>query len=338
MSLTNMQYDEIIRSYNRISLKNKRAQKERIAQINKAVPRIREIHDEITSLSVDTAKLLLQKESLAPDNVIDSCMADYRARINALRQEKLALLAKNGYPADYLELHYNCTDCKDTGYIHNRKCHCFKRAEIELLYDQSNLRDLLSLQNFDVFDLQLYDDNAASKDASTGKTPRENMTNVLALCHHFTDHFLEDTAKYRNLLLFGKTGVGKTFLTYCIAKELLDKAFSVIYLSAIHFFEILSSAAFDKQNTEAKGQADYIAQCDLLIIDDLGTELSNSFTNSAFFNIINERLLAGKAVIISTNLVFPELMERYSERLTSRLTREYTFLKIYGDDLRHRML
>ena len=333
MSLTNMQYDEIIRSYNRISLENKRKQNERIAEIYAKLPRIKEINETISSLSVKTAKIMLQKDDRTADP-----LSAYRSDIRQLLAEKESLLTGNGYPSDYLELHYRCRDCQDTGYTNNQKCHCFKRAEIDLLYRQSNLKELLTTQNFETFDLSLYDDSPLSTDGSTGKTPRQNMADVASLCQRFIQDFGCEQAKYHNLLLFGKTGVGKTFLTNCVAKELIERSFSVLYLSAIHFFELLSEAAFHKDNMDAKCKADLIADCDLLIIDDLGTELSNSFTNSALFNIINERLLAHKAVIISTNLIFPELMERYSERLTSRLTKEYAFIKIYGDDLRHRML
>jgi DNA replication protein DnaC len=162
------------------------------------------------------------------------------------------------------------------------------------------------------------------------------MVGVLDICHNFVDNFQNKERKYSNLLFFGKTGVGKTYLTHCIAKELIERTSSVIYLSAINFFDILSKSEFSKNDEASKNKSSQIYSCDLLIIDDLGTELSNSFTNSALFNTINDRILNYKSTIISTNLVFSELMERYSERLTSRLAKEYTFMKIYGEDLRHK--
>ncbi|MBQ3666069.1 MAG: ATP-binding protein [Lachnospiraceae bacterium] len=328
MSLTNMQYNEIIRSYNKKDLENKRKQNERIDEVYHKVPRIGQINDEISSLSLETTKkLLLIKED------VSSYMEDFHTRLHELKEEKARLLKENGFAPDYLDMHYTCPDCRDTGYINNVKCHCFKKAEIELLYDQSNLKEILSLQNFNSFNIHLFDDTEV--DSVTGKTSKENMAGVVSICHRFSDNFKSDSAKYKNLLFFGRTGVGKSFLTHCIAKELIEHAFSVIYLSAIQFFSILSRAEFDKTDTDAKSKYLNIMECDLLIIDDLGTELSTSFTNSAFFNVINERLLKKKSVVISTNLNFPELMERYSERLTSRLTSEYTFLKIYGHDLRH---
>lgn len=330
MSLTNMQYDEIIRSYNRINLENKRRQNERILSVYERLPRIREISDEISSLSLETTKKLL----LSGQNP-DGSIRSFRTKLAALKDEKSRLLRENGFPADYMDMHYNCPDCKDTGYINNVKCHCFKKAEIEILYDQSNIKNVLERENFNTFNLNCFGDSEPDK--VTCRTPRANMESVLSICHNFVDNFTSAKKQYSNLLFFGKTGVGKTFLTNCIAKELIEKSKSVIYLSSINFFDILSNAEFNKSDTDARNKASQITDCDLLIIDDLGTELSNSFTNSALFNIINERLIDRKSVIISTNLIFPELMERYSERLTSRLTKEYTFLKIYGDDLRHKL-
>lgn len=332
MSLTNMQYDEIIRSYNRIQLENKRLQNERIATIYSQIPRIKEINDEISSLSLATTKAMLLSGN-SSEEVVKNPINDFRTKLQELKKEKENLLSANGFKPDYLEVHYRCKDCKDTGYIDNKKCHCFKKAEIEILYNQSNIREILKRENFDNFNLNCF--NNTDIDSVTGKSPKENMSSVLNICHNFVDNFSKDNRKYSNLLFFGKTGVGKTYLTNCIARELLDQSISVIYLSAIGLFDILSSAGFDKSDIDARNKSQQITDCDLLIIDDLGTELSNSFTNSALFNKINERLLNKKSTIISTNLGLPELMERYSERLTSRLAKEYTFMKIYGNDLRH---
>ncbi|MBQ3583885.1 MAG: ATP-binding protein [Lachnospiraceae bacterium] len=333
MALTNMQYDEIIRSYNRLNLENKRRQNERIAAVYEKIPRIQEINEEISSLSLETTKRLLLAADTA--NASQDSLQDFRSKLASLKSEKAALLKEYGFPSDYMEMHYHCPDCEDTGYINNVKCHCFKKAEIEILYDQSNIKNVLERENFKTFQLDCFDDT--KPDSVTGKTPKANMESILTICHSFVDNFSEKERRFSNLLFFGETGVGKTFLTNCIAKELIEQSKSVIYLSAINFFDILSNAEFNKSDFDSKNKAAQISDCDLLIIDDLGTELSNAFTNSALFNIINERLLNKKSVIISTNLIFPELMKRYSERLTSRLTKEYTFLKIYGDDLRHKL-
>ena len=166
-------------------------------------------------------------------------------------------------------------------------------------------------------------------------TALENMHDVVKTCREYIDNFATD---YRSLYLYGPTGVGKTFLTNCIAKELIENSNSVIYVSSIRLFEILANNTFKKNdNLDGKDLADNILDCDLLIIDDLGTEMVNSFTASALFNCINERHLRRKSVIISTNLSLAELRSTYSERVFSRITSNYTLLKIYGEDLRMKL-
>ena len=327
MSLNKLQYDEIIREYNKRQLNNKREQLNRINYIYEKYPRIKDINDSISSLSLNTTKLLLNSS----DKFAMSC---YKQSLSALRKEKENILLENGFSKDYLSMNYICRDCQDTGYINNKKCHCFKQMEIDILYNQSNIKEVLWEENFNKFTYDCF--NNSYSDNTTGKTPLENIKNVVDICKNYIATFnTYENAKYRNLLFFGETGVGKTFLTNCIAKELIESSHSVIYLSAIKFFEILGDAEFNSKDVDAKYRASQIANCDLLIIDDLGTELSNAFTNSALFNCINERLLNKNSTIISTNLIFTELMDRYSERITSRLAKEYTFLKIFGDDLRH---
>ena len=136
-----------------------------------------------------------------------------------------------------------------------------------------------------------------------------------------------------NLLIYGDTGVGKTFLTHCIAKELLDLSYFVLYFTAFDFFDLLSRNTFQK-DAESADMASFIYECDLLIIDDLGTELTNSFISSQLFCCINERILNQKATIISTNLTMEDFLNTYSERTFSRVTSKYTMLKLVGNDIR----
>ena len=152
-----------------------------------------------------------------------------------MKQLKWLLSIQN---ADYLELTYSCPDCHDTGFIGDKKCHCFKQAMVDLLYRQSNIHDVLKRENFDTFDIRYYSD---TKNRSLGVSPRENIQAVLSTCHDFIDHFDEQS---RNLLFYGDTGVGKTFLTNCIARELLDASHTVIYLTAFHLVDILQNNTF----------------------------------------------------------------------------------------------
>ena len=326
MGLNVSQYDALMREYDRVRLKHKRELDDRTLEIYEKIPRIKDINDSISTISVETAKkMLLQDISISKNET--------KNKIEALSKEKASLLRENGYPSDYLSMRYTCKDCKDTGYIGSSKCHCLKNSIIEILYEQSNIKEVLERENFSSFSFKHFSNTV--KDSATGLTALENMHEVVKTCRDYIDNFDKE---YKNLYLYGATGVGKTFLTNCIAKELIDNSYSVIYVSSIRLFEILASSTFKKDNaSDYVDLAENILDCDLLIIDDLGTELINSFTASSLFNCINERHLRRKSVIISTNLSLAELRSNYSERVFSRIMSNYTLLKIYGDDLRVRL-
>lgn len=322
MGLTLSQYDALMREYDRNKLMHKRELDEKFNEIYSKIPRIREINESISSISIQGAKrMLLEGEGTTED---------IKKQIEALSKEKASLLRQNGYPEDYLTMEYTCPKCQDTGYVGQHKCSCLKNSIIEILYEQSNIKEVLEKENFNTFSFKHYDNDV--KDSITGLTPLENMHEVVKTCRDYIDNF---KTEYRSLYLYGPTGVGKTFLTNCIAKELIESSHSVIYVSSIRLFELLADSTFKKNGSlEGKDLANNILDCDLLIIDDLGTEMVNSFTAASLFNCINERHLRRKSVIISTNLSLAELRQTYSERVFSRITSNYTLLKIYGDDLR----
>lgn len=320
MALNNSQYDMILRSYEQKQVHSRDMLDKRRKIVYNQLPELKEIHDSISLLSVNQAKKLLNGDEKA--------LADLKKQLRLLVEQKTELLVSAGYPADYLEPVYECPDCKDTGYIGNRKCHCLQKAIIDLLYTQSNLKNILQRENFDTFSFAYYSDNHV--DPVTGRSALANIRNAHYIAHEFVDTFGKD---FRNLFLYGDTGVGKTFLTNCIARELMNKAFSVIYLTAFEFFDTLAKSRFDRDN-DAEMMNEHIFDCDLLIIDDLGTELTNAFTVSQLFLCINERLLRRKSTIISTNLSLESLVDIYSERTFSRITSNYTMLKITGDDIR----
>ena len=164
----------------------------------------------------------------------------------------------------------------------------------------------------------------------TGRSSLANIKNAYCIAQEFVTSFADE---FRNLFLYGDTGVGKTFLSNCIAKELIDRSFSVIYLTSFELFDTLAKSKFEKEKA-AESMCEHIFDCDLLIIDDLGTELANSFTISQLFLCLNERLLRRKSTIISTNLSLESLVDIYSERTFSRITSNYTMLKLTGDDIR----
>ena len=324
MALSNSQYDAIMREYGRQQIENHHKLEERRKEIYARLPVVKQLEAEIAERSVACAKKLLEGDK----SVLDRLKED----LKDLREQKSLIIRAAGYPDDYLELHYRCPDCRDTGLVDGRKCHCFLQAQMKLLHAQSNLEDVLERENFKALSYEYYDDTEILP--QLGITNAAYMRRVVAGCKAFVRDF---DKKHDNLLFTGSTGVGKTFLTNCIARELIERSFSVVYLQAVEMFEIFSKERFSNDSTdEDRDRSRYLLDCDLLIIDDLGTELVNTFTTSQLFYCINERLNSSKSTIISTNHPLNELRDRYTERVTSRLISKYTIIPLYGDDIRLR--
>lgn len=253
-------------------------------------------------------------------------LEDLKEEIAVLADERKALLRKNGFSPDYLEPHYYCPLCQDTGYVDGHKCSCFKKAEIELLYTQSNLTEILQKENFEHFSFDYYSDTM--KNEATGLTERETARRAYDIARGFVRDF---DGSFENLFLYGDTGVGKTFLSHCIAHELLESAHCVMYFSAFDLFDLLADSKFSRDKTEGQ---EFVFDSDLLIIDDLGTELTNSFVSSQLFLCINERIMRRKSTIISTNLKLENFSDTYSERTFSRIASNYRMVKLEGKDIR----
>lgn len=320
MALSNSQYDTIMRAYEQKQLNTRNLMDKRYKTAYEQLPELKTLHQAISSLSVRQARKLLEGDKQA--------LLVLKEQIQKLSEQGKQLLLSAGLPANYLEPVYECNDCKDTGYINNEKCHCFQKAIIDLLYTQSNMKHILEKENFDTFCFSYYSENHT--DPKTGTSSLANIKKAYLTARNFVDNFEKD---FSNLFLYGDTGVGKTFLSNCIAKELIDKSYSVIYLSSFELFDTFAKSRFQKDDT-ADQMNEHILDCDLLIIDDLGTELTNSFSVSQLFLCLNERLLRRKSTIISTNLSLESLVNIYSERTFSRITSNYTMLKLTGDDIR----
>lgn len=321
MALKNSQYYAIMRDYEQKQLKSHDIQAARYEEVYQKLPEFKTLDESISILSVQYGKKLLNGEERALDSL--------KEELEILRGSKKSLLASAGFPEDYLDPVYECPDCKDTGYIGNEKCHCFKRAIIRLLYEQSNIKEFPTEASFDNFSLDFY--SPTHYDKTAGKTARAMMEDTLRICRRFVDRFGEE---FQNLFFYGSVGVGKTFLSTCIAREIMNREYSVLYFSAPQLFAALSQPKFDRSDVDAKNMSDYIFNCDLLIIDDLGSEYTNAFITSQFFTCINERLIHRKSTIISTNLSLESIADLYTERSFSRITSSYAMLKIIGDDIR----
>lgn len=321
MPLKNSQYDILMREYNQRQLINEHERQRRVQEIYEHIPRIAEIDRSIRASAASHARKLISGD--------DQALYSMRLELERLKREKALLLTSHGYAPDFMELHYTCPDCKDTGYIGSEKCHCLKQAAVDLLYTQSNIKDALQRENFSVLDMSCYSREPHPK---LGKSVYEDMKGKIAFCRAYAASY--GTRHHDSILFTGTTGVGKTFLSNCIAGEVLNRCHSVIYLTATDLFDIFSRATFRKEEDGEDEIDQYILDSDLLIIDDLGTEFSNSFTTGKLFYCINERLVRQKGTIISTNLSVNELRDMYSERVISRILSSYHILELFGDDIR----
>ncbi len=314
MALTNAQYESIIREYEEKQIKSRHILEARLLDIRTSYPEYAALEDDVSSLSVSYTKRLIDGETDAKRKLSDA--------LRALTLKKEAFLAKKGYPADYLASVYDCPDCHDTGYAGLEKCHCFKRRIIELLYRQSNLAGTLLQENFDTLDYSYFSEPALS-----------DYKKAVTVSKAFVESFDQTS---QNLLFMGTVGTGKTFLSNCIAKALIDSAHSVIYFSAASLFDTFAGYMFGKDKAAFDNFCNDLYHCDLVIVDDLGTELESSFVTSCFFSFLNERQQLGKSTLITTNLNLQELNQKYSDRICSRIIGNYEICLLTGADIRIR--
>lgn len=322
MHQEDLHYQRLLRTYEETRTRHLREQRTRREKLYTELPELALLDREIAEASVSAVRTAFDGDT--------SALEQLKQNNSRISSQKAQILQSAGYPADYLELTYTCPDCKDTGFVGKERCHCFKQALTFALSETSTLPHLLEKENFNTFSFSYYDD--LTVDSQLQLTPRANMQRIVADAKRFVEEF--DTTS-RSLLIYGNTGVGKTFLSNCIAKALIDTAHHVVYMTAHALFEAFGAHRFDHSElSEDSSLYQYIFHCDLLIVDDLGTELSNTFTNSMLYTCINERLLSRKATVISTNLSIEQLRERYSDRIFSRITGNYTLCKLLGKDIR----
>ena len=308
-----------MRKYEAIRDENRNLRLQRREEVFRILPRIRELEAEKASASAHQARLLIDGD--------EEALTRLKAALDRIASEKISLLQSAGYPAGYLDDIYTCPDCHDTGYITaddgtGTKCHCFKEQEIEILYEQSNIRGGFQNETFETLSYEYY----SGEDLA-------HFKGAVDICTNFVQNFNQD---YHNILFYGTVGTGKSFLSACIANALLKKGLFVLYFSSSSFFDTLARYTFDETGSK-KALSDFcsdIFECDLLIIDDLGTENTNSFVNSELFVCLNERHLRNHSTIISTNLNLKELRERYSDRVLSRISSNFELCKLTGTDIR----
>ena len=309
--------DDLIRIKAEYREKYQRARRNadmRADEVYLKIPRIKEIDVALSRTALEIMSAVTNGKESA-----EEALARVRAKNATLMEERGALLKSAGYPEDYTDVHYDCERCGDTGYIDGRMCDCMKRELVMAGYQSSGLGKLISTQSFENFSLDYY---------KTGGANYRNMELYFTSLRSFAQGFTADT--YKNFLLVGGTGLGKTHLSTSVAKAVIERGFDVLYVSAIDMFADFEQKQFGNGEDNTRRYFD----CDLLIIDDLGTELTNQFTVSCLYNVINSRINTARSTFINTNLSKKEIETKYAERITSRLFGEYYPLVFTGVDIR----
>lgn len=284
-------------------------------EVNERFPQIREINSRLSDTAMDLFRALQEG-------------GDAQAKIEQIRRRNLEgqrivrqMLLANGLPEDYMELHYTCPKCDDTGYAEGGYCDCLKRELGKLAIEEMNRHAQVKLCSFDSFSLEYYRNDPACY---------ETMRRILAFCKQYAAQFHIHS---QSLLLSGNTGLGKTHLSLAIANQVMQKGYSVLYDSVINLLRRVEREHFGRSG-EQTDTLEVLLNCELLILDDLGAEFDSNFYVSTVYNIINTRLNCGLPTIISTNLTHEQVQRRYEDRIVSRLFATYTGLHFVGTDVR----
>ncbi len=318
-------YQQVALEYEEIRRHDRQDLEDRRAKVFAVVPELEEIETEVQNAGLKIIQLAI------------SGGGDLTARIQALRDRQKALLIRrksllleHGFAEDELSMRYLCDRCEDTGVYEDKDCECFRRRLILKAFEHSNLSMQLRDQSFKTMNMDFY---SREIDERYGTSPYECMLKIVSACRRYVQNFETENT---SLLFWGDPGLGKTFLSTCVAKELIKNGHSVIYETAYKIFSMLEDFKFRRtdQIEKLRGQTQKLYECDLLILDDLGAEFSTNYTNAALFDILNTRLIANKKTIINTNLNLEELAKKYSERVFSRIIGHYQALHFIGRDIR----
>ena len=319
------------RAWTQLDTRAQKARDERDSariKVLESIPEIEHIEREMATLA---AQSIYAAASSSPDT---KQRVESLGRENLLWQERRrGLLQEAGFPIDYLDEHYSCAKCRDRGYVDTLMCECLRellRAEAYAMISDYPDAPQMAGCTFENFDLSYY-----STETQGATSPRKRLTDILAYCRSYAENFTESSP---SLLMKGRTGLGKTFLSLAIAAVVVERGFGVVYTPVQRLCDRLENGKFSYSQERKERYEQELAgvlECDLLILDDLGTEFISTFSGAAVGNIINSRLLDGRPTIVSTNLDLAGIEKQYSQRLASRLCFSYSVLEFIGEDIRY---
>ena len=317
-------YRRIREEYNTKYLRAREAAAQRRDEVALTVPEVTEIDRKMSGIGLQIMNTAMRSNA----EELSSRMAELRRENERLAEEKKILLVSHGYPSDYTEIKYECPECGDSGFVDCRMCRCMKNRLVEAGYEASGLARLMKEQSFDNFSLDYY---------MTSPETFRQMKRIFEIVRAYADGF--EVGKSGSMVFFGGTGLGKTHLSTAVARAVIDKGCDVFYTTAVGCLGDFEYQRFGNSTSgEVGNDTSRYFECDLLIIDDMGTEVNNQFTTSVMYNVINTRLGRGLSTIISTNLSQDEFRKRYWDRITSRVLGEYTVLPFTGVDIRAQKL
>lgn len=322
MAQNNPAYARIREEYATKYLTAREEAERRRAEVHRLIPEVAEIDNALGKTGLSLMAVSMQGGDIREH------LRVMRKTNEELRRVRAELLEAHGYPPDYTEVRYECPLCGDTGFQDTKMCICMKNKMVEAGFESSGMGNLLREQRFDNFDLSYYQGDPVAA---------RRMEQILTRMKQFAQGFEAEGSG--NLVLFGGTGLGKTHLSSAVAGEVIRRGYDVFYVSAVSLLSDFERERFGNSTGAETGEnIQRYFQCDLLIIDDLGTEVNNQFTTSILYNLINTRLNKKVSTIINTNLTQEEFRKRYWDRITSRVLGEYTVLPFLGTDVRAQRL
>lgn len=305
-------YRAINREYDDIRLNNERLHFERVSEVNANVEGYKELSDKTAEMGPKMLKASLSGQG----NV-----AEYKKLLKEITEKKAKLLSDAGYPADYLDSIYTCKECKDTGYVEQKKCKCRKMKEAEYLYEESNIKELLGNNNFSKFREDYYTE--------------DEMECYYKILEHSVKYVEDFKSSFKNLLFYGDVGSGKTFFSCCIAKALMDRGIPIIHITTQSLQEKMFAQMREPEKAlDIQEYLEYLENIDLLILDDFGAEHMTKYWYSKLLNIINIRMIKRLPIIYTTNLSLNDILEKYGDRIFSRLYADTDIIEFVAKDIR----